>query len=329
MENSLATDLRRYHYICDLAWANLPRHEREGRRQGYVERSANFPAKRVVDVTGTDGVFEANGRSIRFRLFTPKAGPAIRDCIIYAHGGGFVSGNLECCEGLASEFAHDLQAAVLTFDFALAPENPFPAGVEDCYQTVLFCQTNHAALGINPRCIVFAGESNGGNFGPAVALMLRDRSKPQVAGICSLNPLFNLHRWTDGTTGEGSAAFQDEMQFFTSSYLSATRDDPHGYASPLFAPSLEGLPRTFMWSAGLDPLRWEAIQFQQRLHAAGVESELRIKPGVVHGCIRARHYYDFASETYAESLDGFLFALGRRPVKQAEMQSVAEMQPVT
>jgi len=303
-----------YENVCSRAVSHLDRRAFDERREGYLALFAAFPLQRSTVAQYQEELLVLESHSIRFRIYRTDKPSRPEVCLIYAHGGGFVSGNLDICDGLAREFADDLGVTVVTFDYRLSPEYPYPAPLDDCFSIVTHLQDNAPSFGINPTSILFSGESCGGNFAPAVAMLLRDRGKQQLAGQIPLNPVFNVHRWAKREVSEGSEGFQAEMQYFTSNYLGAMINVYDAYASPLLAANLVGMPPAFIWAAGQDPLRNEAIEFSDKLNAAGVRSVLRIKPGVVHGCIRARHYYPFAEEVYKEVLDGisnlivFLFA---------------------
>lgn len=304
IDENVSTEVKAYNDVCKLAVAELDRRAFDERRQGYIELFKAFPLSRSVAVEVDDAPVQLEGHSIPLRIFRRSNAGRNEACLIYAHGGGFVSGNIDICNSIAAELAHDLGITVITFHYRLSPEHPFPAPLEDCCAVVEAVARQADGFGIDPARILFGGESCGGNFAASVSLLLRDRNGHRLAGQVPINPVFDVHRWANRTAQEGTGEFQDEMYYFTSNYLGPNRDFQRPYASPLLAADVSGLPPAFIWAAGLDPLHREAVAFGERLRKAGVRAHVRVKPGVVHGCIRARHYYRFASEVYQEVVEG-------------------------
>jgi acetyl esterase len=300
----VSADVKAYEKACKLAVAALDRRAFDERREGYTELFKAFPLTRPIEMKITDAPVVRSTHSIPLRAFKRSDGRNDEACLIYAHGGGFVSGNIDICNSLATELAHDLGITVVTFHYRLSPENPFPAALEDCCAVIEAVALQADRFGIDPGRILFGGESCGGNFAAAAALLLRERNGHRLSGQVAINPVFNVHRWADRTAREGTEEFQNEMHYFTSNYLGPNGDRQKHYASPLLATDLARLPPAFIWAAGLDPLHHEAVALGDRLREAGVPARVRVKPGVVHGCIRARHYYQFAAEAYQEVLDG-------------------------
>jgi acetyl esterase/lipase len=304
LQGIVSAEVQAYNDVCKLAVAKLDRRAFDERRQGYIELFKAFPLTPAINMEIADAPIRRNNHAIPLRVFKRRNGRSDEPCLIYAHGGGFISGNIDICNSIATELARDLAITVVTFHYRLSPENPFPAPLEDCGTVVESVAQQAERFGIDPARILFGGESCGGNFAAAVALLLRDRNGHRLAGQVAINPVFDVHRWADRAVQEGTEEFQDEMFYFTSNYLGPNRDSLRHYASPLLATDLSGLPPAFIWAAGLDPLHREALAFGDRLRMAGVPARVRVKPGVVHGCIRARHYYQFASEVYREVLEG-------------------------
>ena len=315
--NSASAEVQAYNQVCKLAVANLDRRAFDERRHGYMELFKAFPLARQLDIQMTDTDVTCGDRLIPLRIFKRKGEYQKEACLIYAHGGGFVSGNIDICNSLATEIANDVGMTVVTFHYCLSPENPFPAPLEDCCAVVEAVSRRAGEFGIDRTRILFGGESCGSNFAAAVPLLLLDRNGHRLHGQVAINPVFDVHRWADRTADEGSEEFRDEMHYFTSNYLGLNRDLQRHYASPLLAPDLSGLPPAFIWAAGLDPLHREALAFASRLREAGVAASVRVKPGVVHGCIRARHYYQFASEVYSEVVEGIRWLINDRGASAA------------
>jgi len=184
------------------------------------------------------------------------------------------------CRGLASKAA----VVVVSVDYRLAPEHPFPAAPDDAIAAMRWVLENAALLGIDPARVAVGGDSAGGNLSAVVALALRDETR---------RPAFQLliYPATDLTRAMPShAMFRDSYflsraagDWYLGHYLSDPADAKHPKASPLFADDLSRLPPALVITAGFDPLRDEGKAYADRMRAAGVEVELVCAEGQMHG----------------------------------------------
>jgi len=218
------------------------------------------------------------------RIYRPKdrseAGPGY----VNYHGGGFVLGDLEAdprCLIMAAEGG----AVSVGVDYRLAPENPFPAGVEDCYTALQWVVENAEELKIDPTKVAMGGESAGGNLTAAVALMARDRGGPDVAFQMLIYPVID-DRCETPSMKDGADLYiwnyQNSLDMWNH-YIGEDRSDVSPYAAPVRAEDLSGLPPAYVMTCEHDPLRDEGIIYAMRLMAAGVPVELHNYPGTVHG----------------------------------------------
>jgi monoterpene epsilon-lactone hydrolase len=219
------------------------------------------------------------------------------DVILYIHGGGYVIGSAESSMPLAAEFAQRTGAKVVVLDYRLAPENPFPAAVDDAraaYQALL-------SQGIEPKNIALAGESAGGGLAVAAALALRDAGVPLPASILAMSP------WADLTLS-GSTLVEkqpvdavltgDGLRRSTADYVgSADASDP--YISPLFG-NLHGLPPLLIQSGSREILLSDALRLASRAAIDDVRVTLDVVPGAPH-----------VFQAYAAMLDEAEAALNR------------------
>jgi acetyl esterase len=307
MTIELSNSVKDYNYACGKV---LPEdyynHDVILVRQYYRDLFACFPAPQIEGIIVRNGHVTdgASGRLIPIRIFRKEGSlSSPRPCIIYAHGGGFISGELEALDGLARDLVVALDVTVVTFNYRLAPEHRHPAAIEDCLTTYLGVRQLAAADGIDPESIYFAGESCGGSFAIGLALMLRDQGLPQLRGSIAINPVLDIHRWAQKRVKNCTVAFQDEMHRFTRDYLGTGDDLMSDYASPLLAGDISGLPSTVLWATEADPLAQEVKLFAERLQATTTKCVLHIEKGAVHGCLRARHHYHFAEVAF-ENLCG-------------------------
>jgi acetyl esterase len=231
----------------------------------------------------------AGAPDVPVRIYTPKNGQGASGAFIYIHGGGWIGGDVAGNDGLTYALAAESGAVVLSVEYRLAPENPFPAAPEDCYAAFLWTVENAAELGIDPERIGIGGDSAGANLSAGVSLMARDRGGPTPCFQFLRVPAF------DDRLDTPSMAELDDTPILKGSDLPSVWDfylggpgrrggpDVSPYAAPARAEDLTGLPPAYVCVAEFDPLRDEAIIYAQRLLQAGVPTELHLVPGTFHG----------------------------------------------
>jgi acetyl esterase len=220
-------------------------------------------------------------------------------CVVYLHGGAFIKGSLDSGDSNAWGVADRTGAIVVSVDYRLAPDNPFPAGVEDCYAAVLYLAEHGAELGIDGSRIGLWGDSAGGNMAAAVCLMARDRGRPKISAQVLIYPAL-----TDDLSAEAyikyalapvSAASIDRAWNL---YLGDRRPISNGYAAPLKAPDLSNLPPAHVHFAEIDCLADDSRSFAQRLAEAGNDVTLCCAERMIHGFLRARFTGPDAAEEF-------------------------------
>ena len=231
-------------------------------------------------IPGPDGAPD-----VPIRIYMPKdrsqAGPGF----VNFHGGGFILGDLESEHPRCLIMAAEGGAVSVGVDYRLAPENPFPAGVEDCYTALQWVVENAEELKIDPAKIAIGGGSAGGNLTAAVALMARDRGGPDVAFQMLIYPVIDDHCETPSMKNGADLYmwnYQNSLDMWNH-YIGEDRSNISPYAAPARAEDLSGLPPAYVMTCEHDPLRDEAIIYAMRLMAAGVQVELHNYPGTVHG----------------------------------------------
>ncbi len=232
-------------------------------------------------VPGPDGAPE-----VPVRVYAPE-GPAPaggRPALLDIHGGGFVSGSIDMEHAFAAKVASDLGAVVATPEYRLAPEHPFPAGLEDCYAALSWLHASAGGLGVDTTRVGVGGQSAGGGLSAALALLARDRGGPalcfQFLGIPELDHRLettSMRTFTDTPMWHRPNAIKS-WEWYLGEH---TEVSP--YASPSIAPDLAGLPPAYVTTMEFDPLRDEGILYALRLLEAGVQVELHSYPGTFHG----------------------------------------------
>jgi acetyl esterase/lipase len=219
------------------------------------------------------------------RVYRPLGDAEIRPGLLYIHGGGFCFGSVEFEHQGAMAAAQGANAVVVSVEYRLAPEHPFPAGIEDCYAALLWLASEAPALAVDVDHIGVIGGSAGGGLAAGVALMARDRGGPklcyQVLGIPELDHRLmtpSMQQFIDTPLWNRPNAIMSWRH-----YLGESQEEVSPYASPSIAVDLSGLPPAYVSTMEFDPLRDEGIEYALRMLQAGVAVELHQYPGTFHG----------------------------------------------
>lgn len=213
------------------------------------------------------------------------APPPPQPLLVYYHGGGWVIGDLDTHDGVCRFLADHGGCRVLSIDYRLAPEHPFPAPAEDAVAAFAWAAENAGALGVDPGRIAVGGDSAGGNLSAAVCLQARDAGGPRPTMQLLLYPPTD----TDGGQAsrdifaEGFLLTREDMRWFEDHYLPDGSDHGDPRVSMMRAEDVSGLPPAYVATAGFDPLRDEGETYARRMREAGVEVALRRHPGLIHG----------------------------------------------
>lgn len=216
--------------------------------------------------------------------------------LVYFHGGGFVIGSIGLMDNVARELAHSSGAAVVSVGYRLAPEHPYPAGLEDCESVTRWALANSGRFGLPPSAVVVGGESAGGNLAASVSLRLRDAGDTLLAGQLLMYPVV-AERMVHPSTVEfdGLVISRKAGEQYWAAYSGGQDLSRDPYAAPLRAPSLEGLPPALVVLGGCDLLRDEGRAYGNRLRDEGVQVEEVCYPGQPHGFIN----FDFPAAALA------------------------------
>lgn len=241
-------------------------------------------AVRTIDVPA-----DAPARSIPLRIYTPMGGEGATKLpiILFVHGGGFVSGDFDTHDVLARAIANRAAALVAAIDYRLAPEHPFPAGLNDVVAALTWLAGHAAEIGGDPGALIVSGDSAGGNLVASAALIARDRGGPSIRAQWLLYPPVSNKMDTPSWELFGNENFPTRamMAGIFAAYLPAMQDVSAPAVAPLWARH-DGLPPALIQVGELDPLRDEGVAYAAALQRAGVEAEARIYAGQQHGFVQ-------------------------------------------
>jgi acetyl esterase len=226
-------------------------------------------------------------RQLRARLFVPEQAQddAAGSLVVYYHGGGWVAGDLDTHDHPCRLLAESSGARVLSVDYRLAPEERFPAAVEDALAAFRYAVAAAAELGVDPARIAVAGDSAGGHLAAVTAQLAAADGGPAPAFQLLIYPVTDLVgvSASRSTFAEGFLLTKENMDWYELQFLGPDGDRHDPRASPLLAQELSGVAPALVVTAGFDPLRDEGEAYARRLSDAGVRTILRRHPGYVHG----------------------------------------------
>ncbi len=247
------------------------------------------PLNQDVDTTGvevSDATVTADTGAVPVRVYAPTgSAPATgRPALLDIHGGGFALGTIDMEHTFATQVARELGAVVVTPEYRLAPEHPFPAGLDDCYAALVWLHDHAANLGVDPARIAIGGQSAGGGLSAGLALLARDRGGPAVCfQFLGIPELDHRLETTSMRTFVDTPMWNRPNAEISWQYYLGDATDVSPYASPAIAEDLRGLPPAYVTTMEFDPLRDEGILYALRMMEAGVSVELHAFPGTFHG----------------------------------------------
>ncbi|WP_150004390.1 alpha/beta hydrolase [Iodidimonas muriae] len=250
-----------------------------GRGAAGLLEAENIPVAETRMLSVPDG-----NRSIPVRLYRGLGATADAPLVVYFHGGGFVAGSIDTHDGLTRRLANAGKAVVLSVDYRLAPEHPWPAALEDAMAVALRARHRARAHGANPERLILAGDSAGGTIAAVLARLLAETGK-SPAGQMLFYPATDLTRarlFREMRGGLG-ALERRGIDAFRQMVVGADGDLSDPNFSPLFAPDFSILPPSYILAAGRDPLKEEVDDYRDRLKAAGVPVHYKCWPKQPHG----------------------------------------------
>jgi acetyl esterase len=245
---------------------------------------------------------EYAGGPLAARLYRPAEAAGALPVFVWLHGGGWTLGDLAGYDVLCQHFCAQAGCAVLALDYRLAPENPFPAAVEDVWHCLRWLRREGAALGLDAERLAIGGDSAGGNLAAVACLMARDTDDLPIRLQVLVYPSTDQTstRCSHTLFGEGHFLDRASINWFQYNYLPSPADMHDWRASPLLASDFRKLPSALVLTAECDPLTDDAKAYAERLQAAGVSCIYREVEGMIHGFLTMPRLFDEATLSVAE-----------------------------
>lgn len=256
----------------------------EERRRSHEEAflPLGLPDQQVT--FATEFSIQRDGEPLRVRLYRPRGCTRPPPVLIYFHGGGMTVGSLEQYDSLCQRLCEQSGVAIISVDYSLSPEKPYPAAVNDAWYSLLWAMANGTALGLDASQLSVGGDSAGGNLAAVMTLMARDEGFPELQFQLLIYPAV-------GTKGLSSSmeAFEkgylfekDDLEVIYSQYLQCNEEIDNWQISPLLAKDHSGLPPAFVISAQYEIMRDDIEEYAAVLRRAGVSVELIRYDGMIH-----------------------------------------------
>ncbi|WP_186760043.1 alpha/beta hydrolase [Arthrobacter alpinus] len=256
-------------------------------RAANLARRPGLPAELTDAVTITDHVAPGPDVGVPLRSYRPAKAKGPLPGLFWIHGGGMVAGSMAEDDVYCLKLAKSLGLVVVSLEYRLAPEHPFPAAINDAYQGLLWTAANTGLLGIDPHRLAIGGASAGGGIAAGTVLRARDEKGPALSFQYLAYPMLDDRDHTPSNSEfSGIPSWNRERNTLAWSWLLGPAhgtDRVSEYASPARATDLSRLPPTLIQIGELDLFRDENFDYAARLLRAGVSTEFQVYAGVYHG----------------------------------------------
>jgi acetyl esterase len=254
---------------------------------GMMDRRMGIRTPVFHSITGKS--FQSSeGHEIKLKIFTPVKTTEALPVWVYFHGGGFAHGGYDLRPNFSKAIASKANCIVVSVSYRLSPEHPFPAGLNDCYEAVLWVSKNAGEFGGDVNRIAVGGESAGGNLAATVSLLVRDKGGPKLLYQSLLYPA------TDGTrqhpsleeNATGYMLTRALVEQYAAAYMPDEKSKADPYSSPLQL-DLKNLPPALVITCGYDPIRDEGDLYAEKLKASGVPVLHKRYDNMIHDFVLA------------------------------------------
>lgn len=296
-------DIHRFLADWDAAWVTLPPGAGPAQRRAHFELvAAQMREPEPEGITSVEhwvDVPETQGQ-VRVRLFRPTRVTTPLPALVYMHGGAWMQGSPETHWDITAGIAAANQQVVISVDYALAPEHPFPTALQQCTAVFRWVHDQAATLGLDPEALAIGGDSAGGNLAAAVSLVLRGTPyAPHAQLLIYPATEFTLDRPSHHENANGPLITVASMPAVNRMYCPDVSLHLSPLVSPLRAQDHGNLAPAFVAVAQYDPLRDEGVAYAEALSAAGTPVTLDRGAGLIHGYLRSKAYCQPARDAFA------------------------------
>jgi acetyl esterase/lipase len=269
--------------MAAAAPAERSRPTAEARRQSLA-KLMQFARVDAPDVTASDGTLPGPGGELAYRLYTPAGAETRAAGFVFFHGGGLVAGSILTHDRIAAALAHATGCRLVSVDYRLAPEHPFPAAVDDAIAATEWVARNASALGIDAERLVVGGDSAGATLAAVVCQQALQNAGLSIVAQCLICPVLDFEETSPSREAFAENHLIDRVTIEAdlADYLPDGIDTADPRISPLRATRLSGLPPAIIHTAEFDPMRDEGNAYARKLLAAGVTVEHVCHDGMVH-----------------------------------------------
>ncbi len=265
------------------------------------EQGAWLAQAQHADIITDEFQVAVTGGSIRLRRYRHRDAAGQQSALVYYHGGGYVVGSLTSHDTPCQHLAIDGQCTVISVEYRLAPEHPFPIPVNDGIAAFRYIASHPDEFGVDPKRLAVGGDSAGGNLAAVVAQQTKfDQNSPILQLLWAPWVDMSTERQSYDLFGEGFFLDRSQARWYISHYINNENDRVNPIASPLFG-DVSGVAPAIIMVAGFDVLRDEGIEYAQKLKDAGVDTELKIYETLPHPFFNMAGEIDDAKVAFAES----------------------------
>lgn len=309
----LNPELNGFLEVWNNKWSVMPQGAAPKDRRLMFEYIAEQMRLPVPDgVTSTARFVESGGRLVLIRIDRAVEGGHGQPCLIYMHGGAWMQGSPMTHADITMRIAAWNKQTVISVDYALAPEYPFPKAIHEVMDVTRWVHDNAGDLDIDPKGIAIGGDSAGGNLAAAACVGLRGTDHLPMAQLLIYPAVdFEMSRPAYQENADAPLLNIRGMPAVNAMYCPSPEDRRNPLAAPYLAESHEGLPQAFVAVAENDPLRDDGRDYAEKLRAAGVAVELDSGEGLIHGYLRAMEYCT-ASREKLQKMCGWLANVYRK-----------------
>ncbi|MEC9153414.1 MAG: alpha/beta hydrolase [Pseudomonadota bacterium] len=277
-------------HLIDARAAAGPATTIEEQRIAWTNYSNAMSEPHPDDMDVKDRTINCGHGGVPVRIYRPASAKTAAQCIVYSHGGGFMKGDLDSSDNFAWGLSQETAAVVISVDYRLTPEHPFPAAFDDVYGVICYIVEKPLEFGIDAKRIAVCGDSAGGNLSAAACLKARDLNGPKIVAQSLIYPGTGLDQ-RGGSYEENADApglTKEATEKYRDLYMTRPEDHENPYARPVIADNHSDLPPAWIHTAQHDPIRDDGEVYADKLRAAGNDVTYRCAELMIHGFLRAR-----------------------------------------